>query len=144
MESARKKRKYEGSYQTSWKATFGGIITESKLGSNYAWCTVCCRDVKVAASGVFTMFVNTWRVSYTSGNLSACRWRRTLHQNARIPATPLREPRWCSAILWQSITCPRSWPITSATSPVRCSLIARSLRSSSARERRRRRSSSVA
>ena len=53
MESARKKRKYEGSYQTSWKATFGGIITESKLGSNYAWCTVCCRDVKVAASGVY-------------------------------------------------------------------------------------------
>ena len=53
MEPAAKKRKYAGSYQPSWNELFKGTIRESKLGSQHAWCTVCCRDIKVAASGVY-------------------------------------------------------------------------------------------
>lgn len=49
----RKQKQYAGTYQSSWNGLFKGIISESKLGSNYAWCTVCCRDIKVAASGVY-------------------------------------------------------------------------------------------
>ena len=53
MEPAAKKRKYAGSYQPSWNELFKGTIRESKLGSQHAWCTVCCRDIKIAASGVY-------------------------------------------------------------------------------------------
>ena len=53
MEPVAKKQKYAGSYQPSWNNMFKGTIRESKLGSQHAWCTVCCRDIKVAASGVY-------------------------------------------------------------------------------------------
>ena len=54
MEPPTKKRKqYPGTFQSSWNSQFQGVVTASKLGSNHAWCTVCCKDLKVAASGVY-------------------------------------------------------------------------------------------
>ena len=54
MEPPTKKHKqYARPFQLSWNDQFQGVVTSSKLGSNHAWCTVCCRNIQVAASGVY-------------------------------------------------------------------------------------------
>ena len=48
-----KRRKCTGKFQKEWVAMFGGMIVQSKAGEQYARCSVCSRDVKVAASGLY-------------------------------------------------------------------------------------------
>ena len=46
-----KRRKCTGKFQNEWLVKFGGMIVPSKTGEQYARCSLCSRDVKVAASG---------------------------------------------------------------------------------------------
>ena len=48
-----KRRKCTGTFQKEWVAMFGVMIVQSKAGEQYARCSVCSRDVKVAASGLY-------------------------------------------------------------------------------------------
>ena len=49
-----KRRKCTGKFQKECVAMFGGTIVQSKAGEQSARCSVCSRDVKVAASGCTT------------------------------------------------------------------------------------------
>ncbi len=52
MEPAKKRTKYSGKFLKEWIEQFKGVIVPAK-DEQYAHCTVCNRDVKVAASGVY-------------------------------------------------------------------------------------------
>ena len=49
----KKRPKISGRFQEQWINLFKGMIVASKIGPEYAQCTICSRDIKVAASGVF-------------------------------------------------------------------------------------------
>ena len=49
----KKRPKISGKFQEQWINLFKGVIVASKIGPEYARCTICSRDIKVAASGVF-------------------------------------------------------------------------------------------
>ena len=53
MPPPKKRPKISGKFQEQWIHLFKGVIVASKSGPEYARCTICCRDIKVAASGVF-------------------------------------------------------------------------------------------
>ena len=53
MASPAKRRKCTGKLQKESVAKFGGTITPGKAGEQYARGSVCSRDVKVAASGLY-------------------------------------------------------------------------------------------
>ena len=48
-----KRRKGTGKFQNEWLEKFGGMIVPSKTSEQYARCSLCSRDVKVAASGLY-------------------------------------------------------------------------------------------
>ena len=51
----RKRQKYHCSYQSSWesdeKFKFGSWVRKSKKGSDYAFCTFCAKEIKIAGGG---------------------------------------------------------------------------------------------
>ena len=51
--SAAKRAKVCGKFLQQWITQFRGVIVASANGCEFVRCTVCSRDVKVAASGVF-------------------------------------------------------------------------------------------
>ena len=65
-----KRRKCRGNFQKEWEAKFGGMIVKSKAGEQYARCSVCSRDVKVAASGLYDI------TEHTKSNLHAANLKR--------------------------------------------------------------------
>ena len=69
-----KRRKCTGKFQNEWVAMFGGMIVQSKTGEKYARCsvcTVCSRDVKVAASGLYDVTEHMESNLHTA-NLKRC------------------------------------------------------------------------
>ena len=42
-----------GKFHGDWMKMFLGIIDVSKLDSTYAFCKICCKDIKVVASGLY-------------------------------------------------------------------------------------------
>ena len=51
--STAKRAKVCGKFLQQWITQFKGVIVASTNGCEFARCTVCSRDVKVVASGVF-------------------------------------------------------------------------------------------
>ncbi|KAI0231366.1 hypothetical protein LSAT2_018269 [Lamellibrachia satsuma] len=53
MAPAAKRRKCTRKFQNEWLEKFGGMIVPSKSGEQYVRCSLCSRDVKVAASDLY-------------------------------------------------------------------------------------------